>query len=122
MVKNTDGLLEKAKEGDKNQITIFGQVVSNDDFDKIIEEVIALNNKYDKETVSTGTFRFLLDVAKKMKLFENKGEDDDGNKKEFFEYGTWKSELFYHLGRNYKSKKEDQEKDKFRNYINGMLL
>jgi len=122
VVKNTDGLLEKAKEGDKNQITIFGQVVSNDDFDKIIEEVIALNNKYDKETVSTGTFRFLLDVAKKMKLFENKGEDDDGNKKEFFEYGTWKSELFYHLGRNYKSKKEDQEKDKFRNYINGMLL
>jgi len=129
VVKNTDKLLEEAKEWNKDQINIFGQVLKNEDFVKILQEAKEFKQKFvDTDIVSMGTLRFLLDIWRKIKLEKSDWKDENWNKRDFFEYGTWKSELFYHLGRNYrgevgrKNQKKSEEKIKFREYINWMLL
>ncbi|MDP2090948.1 MAG: hypothetical protein Q8K30_05130 [Candidatus Gracilibacteria bacterium] len=127
VVKQTDELLSKAKDGDKNSLNIFGKVIGNDDFGKLFDEINKFEkefNLYDKEKniISTGTLRFLLDISKKIILDEKKGLDENGNEKDYFEYGLWKAELFYMLGRNYTTKNGTDLKDDFRSYINGMIL
>jgi len=123
VVKNTEELLEKAKEWNKNKVNIFGQVLKNEEFKQILEEVEKFIKEFktlekEKSIVSVWTLRFLLDVWKKIKLEKNDWKDENWNQKDFFEYGTWRSELFYHLGRNYN---RDNKKE-FRNYIDWMLL
>ncbi len=125
IIKQAEKLLEEAKDKDlnKNKVNIFGQVLKNNEFVGLLEEAEKFYDKFVKtEIVSVGTLRFMLDIARKIKIQENKWKDENEKELDFFEYGTWKSELFYHLGRNYKTKKEDQEKDEFRRYINAMLL
>jgi hypothetical protein len=103
--------------------------LKNEDFVKILQEAKEFKQKFvDTDIVSMGTLRFLLDIWRKIKLEKSDWKDENWNKRDFFEYGTWKSELFYHLGRNYggevwrKTQKKSEEKIKFREYINWMLL
>jgi hypothetical protein len=73
----------------------------------------------------------LLNIWRKIKLEKNASKDENWKEKVFFEYWTWKAELFYHLGRNYKGddrwwdqkiSEEKKKKIEFRKYIDGMLL
>jgi CRISPR/Cas system-associated protein Cas10 (large subunit of type III CRISPR-Cas system) len=134
VVKQTDNLLDEAKNKSsyKNNINIFWKVISNWDFKKLFEEIKEFEKKYElyeneKSIVSTWTLRFLLDIAKKIILDENKWVDENWNQKDFFEYGLWKAELFYMLWRNYNIKKDKlNEQEKLKNefwiYINWMIL
>ncbi len=124
VVKQTEELLKEAKEFDdkKNKINIFGQVIANDEFDKIIAEVEKFREKYlskDKDwksDVSIWTLRFLLWIAKKI-IAEANWENEN-----MLDYAMRRAELFYHLSRNYKSKKWNEKKDEFRKDIDSMLL
>jgi len=124
IVKQAESLLEGIKDWDKNQISIFWKVLENKDFVKIFEEAKKFEERFvETDVVSSWTLRFLLGVAKKKILEEDKDWKDKGlNEKNFFEYWTWRAELFYHLARNYKTKNWDSEKDEFRKYIDWMLL
>lgn len=127
VVKQTDELLSKAKDWDKNSLNIFWKVIWNDDFGKLFDEINKFEkefNLYDKEKniISTWTLRFLLDISKKIILDEKKWLDENWNEKDYFEYGLWKAELFYMLWRNYTTKNWTDLKDDFRSYINWMIL
>lgn len=129
VVKQTDVLLKEAKEWDKNAINIFWKVIKNDEFDSLFQEIKKFEEEYkiydkEKNIISTQTLRFLLDIAKKIILEDEVKNwlDKDWNTKNFFEYGLWKAELFYMLWRNYKTKSWNDDKDKFRQYIDGIIL
>ena len=128
VVKNTEKLLKKAKELDtnKNKINIFWKIIENEDITYLLNEITKFEEKFintnDKDKVSVGTLRFLLSISKKILLEKNNWEDEYWNERWFFEYWLWKSELFYHLWRNYKTKKWDSLKDNFRKYIDWMIL
>ncbi len=128
VVKQTNNLLDEAKtKNNKNNINIFWKVIWNDDFGKLFNETNKFVEKYsildkEKNIISTWTLRFLLDIAKKIILDENKWVDENWNEKDYFEYGLWKAELFYMLWRNYTTKNWNDLKDDFRSYINWMIL
>lgn len=125
VVKQTEKLLNEAKQKDdkKDKINIFGQIISNRDWGILIEETMAFRQKYLtkdmtwRKVVSVGTLRFLLKIAKKILLEQTKDE-----KTNTMEYIMRRAELFYHLGRNYRSKKWDKAEDDFRKYFETMLL
>lgn len=127
VVKQSEILLSKAKENGKNNINIFWKVIRNDDFEKLFEEIIMFEKKYDiynkdNKIISTQTLRFLLDIAKKKILEENKWISENWTEKEYFEYGLWKAELFYMLWKNYKTRNLNDDIDLFRRYIDWMIL
>jgi len=125
IVNNTSSLLKEAKDksDEKNKINVFWQILNNDEFIQIMEEANKFIKKFkilnkDESLVSVSTIRFLLDIWKEIKIIENWWEDSNENILNFFEYGTWKGDLFYHLWKNY-SKKEKLE---FKDYMDWMLL
>jgi hypothetical protein len=132
VVKQAENLLEEAKKWDKDKINIFNQVLKNEDFEKLFQEAEKFYTKFvETDVVSISTLRFLLNIWRKIKLEKNAGKDENWKEKDFFEYWTWRSELFYHLGRNYKGDirwweqkipNDKKLKIEFRNYIDGMLL
>ena len=137
VVKQTEELLKEAKDKDekiKNKVNIFRQIVENKEFIELFEEAEKFYSKFVKtDIVSVWTLRFLLDIGKKIKLEDEvkNWKDENWNKKEFFEYWLWKSELYYHLWRNYwgddrwwkqKISEDKKEKVEFRKYIDWMLL
>jgi len=118
IIKQTEKLLEEAKSWDKNQVNIFWKVLSNDEFIKLFEEARRFKEEFiENDVVSSWTLMFFLDIARKIMLRSKFEERNDPLK-----YITWKSEVFYHLGRNYKTQKWGDKKDKFREYMNWMLL
>ncbi|MCK9467503.1 MAG: hypothetical protein M0P94_04220 [Candidatus Absconditabacterales bacterium] len=123
VVKQTDILLKEAKDIDgKNQTNIFGQNISNNDFDKLLiesklfKEKFLIEDESGRSAISISTLRFLLGIARKIIL------EDKNNKENLLSYTMWRAELFYHLSRNYKTKDGSNIKDIFRKYIDGMLL
>ena len=123
IIKQAENLLEEAKNWEKNQVNIFWEVLKNEDFTKNFEEAKKFEGNFVKtDTVSIWTLRFLLNIAKKKILEDNDWKNKNWDEKVFFEYWTWRAELFYHLGRNYKTKNWDSLKDEFRKYIDWMLL